>query len=130
MLGDSKSFGSFSVDRLDTARDFYADTLGLRVAEEEGMDALFLKLAGDRDVLVYPKDDHVPATFTVLNFVVDDVERTVDDLVARGVTMERYEQFPQDDRGILRDHAGEGPPIAWFKDPAGNVLSVLQETPR
>ena len=84
-----------------------------------------LHLAGDRDVLVYPKPDHVPATYTILNFPVDDVERAVDELTARGVAMERYDGFDQDDKGISR--AAGGPPIAWFKDPAGNILSVIQE---
>ncbi|MFG2332405.1 VOC family protein [Streptomyces sp. NPDC048604] len=126
MLGDSKTFGSFSVDSIDTVRDFYASTLGLRVAEEKEMDVLLLKLAGDRDVVVYPKENHEPASFTVLNFVVDDIGKTVDDLVARGVTFERYEQFTQDDKGIMRDE-GAGPAIAWFKDPAGNVLAVMED---
>ncbi|WP_406858916.1 VOC family protein [Streptomyces sp. HUAS MG47] len=126
MLGDSKSFGSFSVGSVDTVREFYATTLGLRVSEDKEMDILFLKLAGDRDVLVYPKDDHEPATFTVLNFLVDDIGKTVDDLAARGVTFERYDQFPQDEKGIMRDEGG-GPAIAWFKDPAGNVLAVMED---
>ncbi|HEY9368595.1 VOC family protein [Streptomyces sp.] len=126
MLGDSKTFSSFSVDSIDTVRDFYATTLGLRTTEDKDMAILFLNLAGGRDVLVYPKDNHVPATFTVLNFVVDDVDKAVDDLLARGVTLERYEEFGQDEKGIARDPSG-GPPIAWFKDPAGNVLAVLQE---
>ena len=88
-----------------------------------GKSALSLRLAGDRDVLVYPKPDHTPATYTILNFPVDDIEATVDALAERGVRFERYEGFEQDERGILR---GEGPPIAWFKDPAGNILSVIK----
>jgi catechol 2,3-dioxygenase-like lactoylglutathione lyase family enzyme len=123
MLTDSKAFSGFSVDDVDRARAFYADTLGLRTSVNEG-GILTLHLAGDRDTIVYPKPDHVPATFTILNFPVDDIEAAVDALAQRGVTFERYDGMEQDDRGIMR--AG-GPYIAWFTDPAGNVLSVLQE---
>jgi catechol 2,3-dioxygenase-like lactoylglutathione lyase family enzyme len=122
MFEDTKAFSGFSVDDIPRARRFYGDTLGLRVSEENGL--LQLHIAGDRDVLVYPKEDHTPATFTILNFPVDDVEAAVDQLAARGVRFERYEGVEQDDRGIFR---GEGPLIAWFKDPAGNILSVLQQ---
>ncbi|MFD5427600.1 VOC family protein [Streptomyces sp. NPDC127084] len=123
MLGDSRAFSGFSTDDIGRAKEFYAETLGLRVSEEHGM--LTLDLAGGSRVLVYPKgESHTPASFTVLNFPVDDIERTVDALVARGVDFERYDGFGQDERGIARQ---EGPAIAWFKDPAGNVLSVLQE---
>jgi catechol 2,3-dioxygenase-like lactoylglutathione lyase family enzyme len=122
MFEDTKAFSGFSVDDIPKARRFYGDTLGLRVSEENGL--LQLHIAGDRDVLVYPKEDHTPATFTILNFPVDDVEAAVDQLAARGVRFERYEGVEQDDRGIFR---GEGPLIAWFKDPAGNILSVLQQ---
>ena len=83
-----------------------------------------LHLAGDRPTLVYPKPDHTPADYTILNFPVDDIDKAVDELTARGVRFERYDGFEQDEKGIAR---GEGPYIAWFKDPAGNVLSVLQE---
>jgi catechol 2,3-dioxygenase-like lactoylglutathione lyase family enzyme len=121
MLGDSKAFSGFSVDDLDAARAFYRDTLGLKTTEEHGL--MTLHLASDRPTLVYPKPDHTPATYTILNFPVDDIDRAVDGLAARGVRFERYEGFPQDERGVMR---AEGPPIAWFKDPAGNVLSVLQ----
>ncbi|MEU0199581.1 MULTISPECIES: VOC family protein [unclassified Streptomyces] len=107
---------------IDAARSFYSDTLGLRVSEDNGM--LFLHIAGDRDILVYPKPDHAPATYTVLNFPVDDIEAAVDELGRRGVRFERYDQFEVDEKGIFR---GGGPLIAWFTDPAGNVLSVLQE---
>ncbi|MBW5480998.1 VOC family protein [Streptomyces bambusae] len=126
MLGNSKAFSGFSVDSIENAKQFYGGTLGLRVSEEHGM--LFLHLAGDTDVLLYPKDTHEPATYTVLNFPVDDIDRAVDDLAARGVTFERYEDFDQDEKGIARENP-PGPAIAWFKDPAGNVLSVLENRP-
>ena len=121
MLGDSDAFSGFSVDDLDAARAFYGDTLGLRTTEEHGL--MTLHLGGDRPTLVYPKPDHTPSTFTILNFPVEDIDRAVDELSKRGVRFERYDGLPQDERGVMR---GEGPPIAWFKDPAGNVLSVLQ----
>ncbi|MGW0495669.1 VOC family protein [Streptomyces sp. NPDC003007] len=123
MFGTTKAFSGFSVNDIDAARAFYGDTLGLRVSEENGM--LILHLAGDRDTLVYPKPDHTPATFTILNFPVDDIEAAVDELSRRGVRFERYDHLKRDDKGIFR---GGGPLIAWFTDPAGNVLSVLQET--
>ena len=122
MFGTTKAFSGFSVNDIAAAKAFYGDTLGLRVSEENGM--LTLHIAGDHDILVYPKPNHAPATYTILNFPVEDIDRAVDELVARGVTFERYEGMGQDDRGINR--AG-GPPIAWFTDPAGNILSVLQE---
>jgi catechol 2,3-dioxygenase-like lactoylglutathione lyase family enzyme len=122
MFTDTKAFSGFSVDDLAKAKKFYAETLGLRVSEENGL--LRLHIAGSRDILVYPKPNHTPATFTILNFPVDDIERAVDELTERGVRFERYEGFGLDDRGI---HRGGGPLIAWFTDPAGNVLSVLQE---
>ena len=121
MFGTTKAFSGFSVNDIAAARAFYGDTLGVRVSEENGM--LTLHIAGDRDILVYPKPNHTPATYTILNFPVEDIDRAVDELVERGVTFERYEGMGQDDRGINR--AG-GPPIAWFTDPAGNILSVLQ----
>ncbi|EKX67312.1 VOC family protein [Streptomyces ipomoeae] len=125
MFGTTKAFSSFSVDDSDAARKFYGETLGLRVSEENGF--LTLHIAGDRDIMVYPKPDHTPATFTVLNFPVDDIDAAVDELSRKGVTFERYDQFKTDDKGILRGEGpGEGPLIAWFKDPAGNVLSVVQ----
>jgi catechol 2,3-dioxygenase-like lactoylglutathione lyase family enzyme len=123
MFEHTKAFSGFSVNDIGAARKFYGETLGLRVSEDHGM--LHLHLAGDRDILVYPKPNHTPASYTILNFPVEDIESTVDALVERGVTFERYEGMGQDDRGINR--AG-GPPIAWFTDPAGNVLSVLQES--
>ena len=121
MLKDSKAFSTFSVDDVAKAKQFYGETLGLDVADE--MDGLALRLGGGSNVFVYPKPDHEPAVFTVLNFPVDDVERAVDGLTAAGVAIERYEGFDQDEKGIAR--MDEGPTIAWFKDPAGNILSVL-----
>ena len=126
MLGDSRAFSGFAVDDVDKARDFYGETLGLRVSTldaENGL--LMLHLAGDRDTLIYRRPDHTPATYTILNFPVDDIDRAVDELTARGVRFERYDGFEQDEKGIAR---GPGPNIAWFKDPAGNVLSVLEDT--
>ncbi|GAA4449940.1 VOC family protein [Phytohabitans houttuyneae] len=121
MFGSTTAFSGFSVDDIPAAKAFYADTLGLRVTEEHGM--LTLHIDGGGDILVYPKENHTPATFTILNFPVDDIDKAVDGLAARGVSMTRYDGFPQDEKGISR---GEGPLIAWFTDPAGNVLSVLQ----
>jgi catechol 2,3-dioxygenase-like lactoylglutathione lyase family enzyme len=123
MFENAKAFSSFAVDDLQKAQEFYGGTLGLRTSEEEGL--LTLHLAGERDTLIYPKPDHVPATYTVLNFMVDDIDRAVDELAGRGVGFERYDGFEQDERGIAR---GMGPQIAWFKDPAGNVLSVLADS--
>ncbi len=123
MLGSSRAFSGFAVDDIDKARAFYEGTLGLRTETAE-MGFLTLHLAGDRPTLVYPKPDFVPATYTILNFPVDDVEAAVDALTERGVELLRYDDFDQDERGIAR---GDGPPIAWFTDPAGNILSVLEE---
>jgi catechol 2,3-dioxygenase-like lactoylglutathione lyase family enzyme len=122
MLEHSKAFSGFSVDDIPTAKRFYGETLGLRVSEANGM--LTLHTAGDRNTIIYPKQDHTPATFTILNFPVDDIDKAVDELAARGVRFERYEGAEQDDKGVAR---GRGPAIAWFKDPAGNVLSVIEE---
>ncbi len=122
MLADSKAFSGFAVDDVAAARAFYEGTLGLEVSEQNGL--LTLHLADERPTLIYPKPDFAPATYTILNFPVADVERAVDELVARGVAFERYADFEQDERGIFR---GGGPLIAWFKDPAGNVLAVLQQ---
>jgi catechol 2,3-dioxygenase-like lactoylglutathione lyase family enzyme len=121
MFADTKAFSGFAVDDLGKAREFYGETLGLRTSEEDGL--LSLHLAGDRDILVYAKPDFVPATYTILNFPVEDIDKTVDELSARGVSFERYDGFDQDEKGISR---GEGPDIAWFRDPAGNILSVLE----
>jgi catechol 2,3-dioxygenase-like lactoylglutathione lyase family enzyme len=120
MFASTKAFSGFAVDDVGKARAFYEGTLGLKVSEEHGL--LTLHLAGDRDTFVYPKPDHVPATYTILNFVADDVEQAVDELTARGVRFERYDGFEQDEKGVF---IGEGPPIAWFKDPVGNILSVI-----
>ncbi|HYZ10428.1 MAG TPA: VOC family protein [Actinomycetota bacterium] len=122
MLGSSKAFSGFSVDDIPAAKRFYGDTLGLEVTEANGM--LTLHPAGGATILVYPKPDHTPATFTILNFPVDDIDAAVDELARRGVEFQRYEGSSQDEKGIQR---GVGPPIAWFADPAGNILAVLQE---
>lgn len=123
MFKDTKAFSGFSVDDIGKAREFYEGTLGLEVSEENGM--LHLHIAGGNPILVYPKDNHAPATFTILNFPVDDVERAVDDLASRGVQFEHYDypELKTDEKGIMR---GWGPAIAWFTDPAGNVLSVIE----
>jgi predicted enzyme related to lactoylglutathione lyase len=122
MLAKSEAFSGFAVGDIEQAKDFYANTLGLEVSQNEG-GLLTLHLGGGTNVLVYPSPSHVPATFTVLNFPVDDIDQAVDELVRRGVQMQRYEGMPADDRGIMREG---GPFIAWFTDPAGNILSVLQ----
>jgi catechol 2,3-dioxygenase-like lactoylglutathione lyase family enzyme len=122
MFENSKAFSGFAVDDVPEAKKFYSETLGLRVSEEYGM--LWLHIAGERDILVYPKPDHTPATFTILNFPVDDIGKAVDELAGRGVRFERYDEADTDEKGIYR---GGGPLIAWFKDPAGNVLSVIQQ---
>jgi catechol 2,3-dioxygenase-like lactoylglutathione lyase family enzyme len=123
MFGNTKAYSGFAVDDVQKARDFYAETLGLSVSWEG--DNLVLQLAGERPTLVYPKPDFTPATYTILNFPVDDIDAAVDELKARGVRFERYDGIDQDEKGISR--AGGGPPIAWFTDPAGNILSVLEE---
>ena len=121
MLKDSQAFSGFSSNDIPKAREFYGQTLGLEVTEANGM--LTLNLAGGGKVLIYPKDDHEPASFTVLNFPVKDIDGTVDGLTKAGVEFERYEGAGQDERGIAREYP---PPIAWFKDPAGNILAVLE----
>jgi catechol 2,3-dioxygenase-like lactoylglutathione lyase family enzyme len=123
MFENAKAFHGFAVDDLQRAREFYGETLGLETSvldEENGL--LSLSLEGNRDTLIYLSPDFEPASYTILNFPVDDVEGAVDELTARGVSFERYDGFEQDEKGIAR---GNGPDIAWFKDPAGNVLSVL-----
>jgi catechol 2,3-dioxygenase-like lactoylglutathione lyase family enzyme len=122
MFENTKAFSGFSVDDVSKAKEFYGETLGLRVSEEYGM--LTLHIAGERDILVYPKPDHTPASYTILNFPVDDIDEAVDELAERGVRFERYDDSAQDEKGIYH---GGGPLIAWFKDPAGNVLSVIQQ---
>jgi catechol 2,3-dioxygenase-like lactoylglutathione lyase family enzyme len=116
-----EAFSGFSTNDIARAKEFYGQTLGLEVIEENGM--LTLQLGGS-NVLVYPKDDHEPATYTILNFPVDNIDAAVDELTSRGVRFERYEGQAQDDRGIMREW---GPPIAWFRDPAGNILSVIEQ---
>lgn len=124
MLDGAKAFSGFAVDDKEKAKRFYGETLGLEISElDEEYGLLSLHVGGGQDVLIYPKPDHVPATFTVLNFPVDDIDQAVGELGGRGVRFERYEGFGQDEKGISRDG---GPLIAWFKDPAGNVLSVLE----
>jgi predicted enzyme related to lactoylglutathione lyase len=125
MFENTKAYSGFAVDDLQKAHEFYGETLGLKTTvldEENGL--MSLHLAGDRDTLVYQKPGFLPATYTILNFPVDDIDQAVDGLAARGVLFERYDAFEQDDKGISR---GDGPYIAWFKDPAGTVLSVLQD---
>jgi catechol 2,3-dioxygenase-like lactoylglutathione lyase family enzyme len=122
MLHDSAAFSGFSSNDIPAAKAFYAETLGLEVSEENGM--LTLEPAGGGRVLIYPKDDHEPATYTCLNFPVSDIDAAVEALAERGVTFERYEGVDHDARGVVRNDYG--PPIAWFRDPAGNILSVMQ----
>jgi catechol 2,3-dioxygenase-like lactoylglutathione lyase family enzyme len=122
MLANSKAFSGFAVDDLERAREFYEGTLGLDVSDDGGL--VTLDLGGDRPTLVYPKPDFTPATYTILNFPVEDIDATVDELTSRGVRFERYEDFEQDEKGIWR--GDDGPPIAWFTDPAGNIFAVLE----
>jgi len=124
MLKDSKAFSGFSVDDIQKAKEFYGQTLGLKVSESHGL--LTLHFAGGNNVLIYPKPNHAPATFTILNFPVGNVDKAVDELAKRGVCFEIYNtpDIKTDEKGIMR---GKGPTIAWFKDPAGNIFSVLDE---
>jgi catechol 2,3-dioxygenase-like lactoylglutathione lyase family enzyme len=122
MLHDSHAFSGFSANDIAKAKTFYSESLGLEVTEESGL--LRLHLAGGGSVVVYQKENHEPASFTVLNFPVADIDAAVDQLTAAGVTFEHYEGLAQDERGIAREYP---PPIAWFKDPAGNILSVIQQ---
>jgi catechol 2,3-dioxygenase-like lactoylglutathione lyase family enzyme len=124
MLKDARAFSGFSVNDIGEARDFYSRVLGLKVSQSDGM--LTLHTGSGADVLVYPKPNHEPASFTILNFPVDNVDRAVDELTSRGVHFEVYDQpgLRTDARGIFQ---GEGPRIAWFRDPAGNILSVLEK---
>jgi catechol 2,3-dioxygenase-like lactoylglutathione lyase family enzyme len=122
MLDTSKAFSGFAAPDIEALEPFYRDKLGIRTSVDNGLLTLHLA-GGDRPTLVYPKPDFVPATYTVLNFPVEDVEAAVDELASRGVEFERYDGFDQDEKGIWR---GEGPDIAWFKDPAGNIMSVLK----
>jgi catechol 2,3-dioxygenase-like lactoylglutathione lyase family enzyme len=122
MFANTKAYSGFAVDNMQQARMFYRETLGLKTSEEYGL--MWLHLAGDRDTLVYQQSDPTPASYTILNFEVDNIDEAVDALAARGVRFERYDGVEQDEKGVVRE---EGPYIAWFKDPSGNVLSVLQE---
>jgi catechol 2,3-dioxygenase-like lactoylglutathione lyase family enzyme len=124
LFKDVPAFSGFSSNDIQAAKKFYGETLGLDVTEENGM--LTLHIGGGTNVLVYPKPNHTPATFTILNFPVEDIEDAVDELTARGVVFERYDVpgLEASETGIYR---GQGPPIAWFKDPAGNILSVLED---
>lgn len=125
MLKTKQAFSGFSVDHLAKAREFYAGTLGLTVEDAGG--GLRLVLPGSSGIFVYPKANHQPATFTILNFEVEDIDEAVDELTSRGVQFERYAGIPADEKGILRGISQQrGPDIAWFKDPAGNILSVLK----
>lgn len=122
MFKDARAYSGFSVDDIDTAKRFYGETLGVDVEEANGM--LTLRLGGGANVLVYPKENHEPATFTILNFPVREIESAVDALVAKGVEFEHYGgEYSTDAKGIMR---AWGPPIAWFRDPAGNVLAVIE----
>ncbi len=123
MLRDSHAFSGFSTNDIAAARQFYGETLGLEVTEDNGM--LNLQFGNGGRGLIYPKDDHQPATYTTLNFPVPDIDAAVDALTAAGISFERYPDSGQDERGIMRRW---GPPIAWFKDPAGNILSVIETT--
>jgi predicted enzyme related to lactoylglutathione lyase len=122
MFANTEAYSGFATDDMDKAKEFYGETLGLNVTELDPGSLLQLELAGGRNTLIYIKPDFQPATYTILNFVVDDVEAAVDQLAERGVQVERYEGFEQDEKGI--DSSGPGGGIAWFKDPAGNILSV------
>jgi len=125
MFKDTKAYSGFSVDNLEKAKEFYGQVLGVEVGPSER--GLTLRIAGEYGIFVYPKENHVPATYTILNFPVDDIDEAVDELVAKGVTFERYEGMT-DEKGVARGLSrNQGPDIAWFKDPAGNILSVLQE---
>jgi catechol 2,3-dioxygenase-like lactoylglutathione lyase family enzyme len=121
MFQNNHAFSGFSTNNLPKTKEFYGKTLGLNVSEVMG--SVEVKFPGGQHVFIYPKDDHKPASYTTLNIEVDDVERAVDQLTAAGVSMERYPEFNQDAKGIMR---GNGPTIAWFKDPAGNILSVIE----
>lgn len=120
------TFSSFSSNKIEDSKKFYAETLGLKVSESMG--GLQLHLGDGAQVFIYPKDNHEPATFTVLNFVVDDIDKAVDELSSKGIKFEVYEGFGQDEKGIARPKSpDQGPNIAWFKDPAGNILAVLED---
>lgn len=123
MFANTEAFSGFAVPDLKEAEEFYGETLGIDLTKGD-MGDLTLNLTGGRDTFIYEKPDFVPATYTILNFVVDDVDETVEELTKKGIGFERYDEFDQDEKGIAR--GDQGPPIAWFKDPAGNILSVLE----
>ena len=127
MFNITKAFSSFSVDDVQKAKEFYGQTLGLEVSEAYGGQLLELHIAGGSSILIYPKANHTPAAFTILNFTVDNLDQTMEELSKRGVQFEIYNEgdVMTDQRGIFLSN--EGPKIAWFKDPAGNVLSLLEE---
>jgi catechol 2,3-dioxygenase-like lactoylglutathione lyase family enzyme len=129
MLGQTKAFSGFSVSDLQEAKEFYQQKLGLKVTEDTTMSILRLNITGSNDIIVYPKPNHMPATYTVLNFPVSDIDAAVDELTKRGVRFLQYEgELKTDEKGIFRsDDKSRGPSIAWFEDPAGNILSVLEE---
>lgn len=126
MLKDGTAFSSFAVKDLDEARKFYLDTLGLDVTDGPVPDVMQVHLSGNQPVLVYGKPDHRPANFTVLNFSVNDIEGTVRELTDRGVAFERYDDFKHDELGIVRDMGEGGPPAAWFADPSGNIVAIME----
>lgn len=125
MLTQSKAFSGFSVSDLEAAKQFYGEALGLNV--QEGPMGLTLKIPGNNDIFIYQKDDHRPASFTILNFPVEDIDHAAEQLHKKGIALEKYDHMYQDEKGITRGKAENmGPDIAWFKDPAGNILSILQ----
>jgi predicted enzyme related to lactoylglutathione lyase len=127
MFKNTKAFSGFSVNDLHKAKEFYHGILGIEISENS-MGILTLHIDGGSAIIIYPKPNHVPATFTILNFPVPDVEKAVDELISKGITFEQYDEpMKTDEKGILRGKVGYGPDIAWFKDPAGNILSVLGE---
>lgn len=125
MLRESEAFSGFAVDNIEKAKEFYGEVLGLIVDSANDMGLLTLKLSSGKDIIIYEKPDFKPASYTILNFPVSDIDTAVDGLTTKGVVFEKYEGFTQDEKGIARGAEG-GPDIAWFKDPAGNILSVLQ----
>jgi predicted enzyme related to lactoylglutathione lyase len=127
MFKDTKALSGFSVNDIQKAKEFYHDTLGIEVSESE-MGIITLHISGGGQIIIYPKPNHEPASFTILNFPVADMDKTVDELIKLGVTFEQYDfgEMKTDEKGIMRGN-GRGPDIAWFKDPAGNILSVLKE---
>jgi len=127
MFANNKAFSGFSVNSLERAREFYGKSLGLAIEEKPGL-GIVVRLGGNTPLFIYEKPNHEPATYTVLNFRVENIEKAVDELVARGIVMERYPSMNQDERGIDRKREGSAcPSIAWFKDPAGNILSVVED---